>query len=311
MTLQDEESLLNPQETQDQCSCKNTCKKCTKTTLKSSTFYCIFVTILCFSSVHYYVQKDNHYDFYVYAQQWPSALCKKINSTHHGKCDFIPKEVNTWVVHGLWPSQAHSGKHYGPFNCEDKPFDGAKVQPIIDDLHKYWPNLMKNKVDDSFWQHEWEKHGTCACQKNSCTELEYFKQGIELRNWLKFEENLKTAGIVPSLVKEYKMSDIKTALGPGKYQCYKTETNAPFQVIAQIETCHDLGYDQVECSDYKIEADELTVFDKITNGLEDVLEQDLTCDPGSYICGPYDPGMCTEELPVKILPVHMPMEVEL
>lgn len=142
MTLQDEESLLpqeiphqqeiHPQEMQ--CSCKNTCKKCTKTTLKSSTFYCLFVTILCFSSVHYYVQKDNHYDYYVYAQQWPSALCKKINSTHHGKCDFIPKEVNTWVVHGLWPSKAHSGKHYGPFNCEDKPFDGAKVQPIIDDL---------------------------------------------------------------------------------------------------------------------------------------------------------------------------------
>ena len=71
-----------------------------------------------------------------------------------------------------------------------------------------------------------------------------------------------------------------------------------------------MGYDQVSCDDYKLENDPaelLPIFDKLGTFLED----DLLCDPGSYTCGPYDPGMCSEELPVKILPVHMPMEVEL
>jgi len=308
MTQQDEESLLaEPQTPQRNCDCKTSCKKCTKTTLASSGFYVFAVMLCCFSFLRFKLEKDNHYDFYVYAQQWPSALCKKINSTHHGKCDFIPREVNTWVVHGLWPSKAHSGHHYGPFNCENKPFDEGKVLPILDDLHKFWPNLMKNKVDDSFWQHEWEKHGTCACQKNSCTELEYFQQGIELRNWLKFEEMLSSAGVVPSLSKEYELAKIKEVIGPAKFQCYKTERDAKFQVIAQIETCHDLGYDQVECSDYNSgEGSDLKpIFDWIESA------DNLLCDPGSYTCGPYDPGMCSEELPVKILPVHMPMTVEL
>jgi len=256
--------------------------------------------------MYYTVRRDNHYDYYVYAQQWPAALCKKINETHHGKCAYIPKNVDTWVVHGLWPSKAHTA-HYGPFNCEDLPFDAAKLYPIRERLNAFWPNLMQDKADSSFWVHEWDKHGTCACQKHACTELEYFTQGLELRDALNFDKKLAAKGITPSASQTYALDRITSALGPGKYQCYKTEKSADFQVIAQIETCHDLGYDQVDCADYADERDNNTLL-PIFHLVERLVEG-ADCDPESYTCGPYNPGSCSNKLPVKIFPAHMPMEV--
>lgn len=270
-----------------------------------ATVLTICTTFIIITGIH--TVNDNHFDYYVYAQQWPSALCKKINETHHGECTSVPKNVNTWVVHGLWPSRAHAGHHYGPQNCNDSwPFVESKIYPILNELNSYWPNLMQDRAEDSFWEHEWSKHGTCACQNNACSELDYFKIGLSIRNSLNFDGKLKADNISPSNSATYALADIQGTLGPGKYQCYKTSKNATFQVIAQIETCLDKSFNQVDCAQY--EESQLQKFvDRIQMELFVRNEYHEECDPESFACGPYNPGTCSYDSPVMIFPPHMPM----
>lgn len=41
---------------------------------------------------------SNDFDYFVFRQIWPAATCM---FPEHHKCK-IPKNVDTWVVHGLW-----------------------------------------------------------------------------------------------------------------------------------------------------------------------------------------------------------------
>jgi len=225
-------------------------------------------------------KSDNHFDFYVYAVVWPSASCKKMNQTHHGHCALVPKEVNTWTVHGLWPSQAHSGKHHAPFNCDPSwKFDYKNIKPILGDLHKYWPNLMDNTPADSFWEHEWSKHGTCACQNDLCTQRGYFEKAMKIRADLGVDSLLAKMNVKPDKEKSYSMTDIQKAFAqyPGaiKYQC-DHPPHEKFQAISQLEICLDKqSYKPVKCSKYE------------------------SNENSSGSSG------CKADVPVKLYPIHM------
>lgn len=297
------------------CCCQQGCLFITSI-FKSSSFY-IFVILATFIGTTYVLsQKQNHFDYYVYASQWPSALCEKINQTHHGNCSHVPEIVDTWVVHGLWPSRAHAGTNYGPLNCDDGwPFHNTTLFPILPTMNQFWPNLMQNKADDSFWQHEWDKHGTCACQHRLCTQRGYFEKALNVRAELDFDTKLSEANIFPNLTKTYALQDIIAALEPeawtrgsNKYQCYATEKNATFQVIAQIEVC--LSKDklaptaclQFESTDPIIQRSPTT----IVAGYGMSAGFSISAKP-DYAGGPYNPSTCNPDLPVKIYPIHMPI----
>lgn len=82
----------------------------------------------------------------------------------------------TWSIHGLWPQT--DVDNY-PTYCKKVEFDPNKLEPILDKLEQYWYSQGKTlSLDDKFWQHEWQKHGSCVYTK--MTELEYFKNTLEL-----------------------------------------------------------------------------------------------------------------------------------
>lgn len=255
--------------------------------------------------------KTEPYNYYVFAQQWPSSLCKSINSTHHGTCAKVPKEVNTWAVHGLWPSVAHT-KHYGPFNCNNSwPYDHDQLKTLMPRLQKFWPNLMQNKEDDSFWKHEWEKHGTCACQKYdtssrkyfSCQkEIDYFIKAMDLGRKIDFDQAMQKGGLLPSLEIHYEFEKVYKILGDGRYQCYKgkdldsedsDKTMKPqqkHQVLAQIMICLNKKFERIECKQQE---------------LKDALKH--VSQMGDFDTGPYSPEPCKADVPVRIYPIHMEM----
>ena len=71
------------------------------------------------------------------------------------------KTDDKWHIHGLWPQ--YDKKTYPKF-CRNIPFDITKLNSIINNLHDNW---YSNKDKDSlFWEHEWNKHGTCMFQMN-------------------------------------------------------------------------------------------------------------------------------------------------
>jgi len=277
-----------------------------KTKAKDKCYNFLYYTciVLLLTPIYYLAypnSKYQKYDYYVFAQQWPSSLCKSINETHHGQCNLVPKGVNTWAVHGLWPSRAHT-KKYGPFSCNQTwHYDHKTIQPFLGNMNKYWPNLMQNKPDDSFWSHEWEKHGTCACQQDQpknephekwChREADYFLKALEVRKQVDFDAHMKKNKIIPHKTKTYTFAQVKKVLGDGRYQCYDgtddvTTDNKPkptHQVLAQVMICLDKDFHRQGCDQY---GEEIT---------------------GDFDTGPYNPKPCAEDVPVLIYPIHMKM----
>lgn len=163
----------------------------------------------------------------------------------------IAKNISSWVVHGLWPSIA--GKKNGPFNCDSsRPFNPRKLDWILGRLEEFWPNLYTDTPLESFWQHEWEKHGTCALGlPNISDESGYFNTTLGLRDHFDFGPILKGSSIVPDDTKLYDLDEMKSAIKnvlgvePG-LTCYVLRSSHK-QYLSQMQICLSKTYEQMDC----------------------------------------------------------------
>lgn len=89
-------------------------------------------------------------------------------------------------------------------------------------MNQYWKDYQGD--DESFWEHEFNKHGTCistlepTCYNNYKPQQEvvdYFQRTAFLFARLNSYKFLKQAGIVPSETKTYQLSAIQAALKKG------------------------------------------------------------------------------------------------
>ena len=90
---------------------------------------------------------------------------------------------------------------------------------LLNYMAVYWKDYQGQ--DESFWEHEWGKHGTCistfdtACYTDYVPTQEvvdYFEKTLQLFSVLDTYAFLKDAGIVPSTTKTYTYAEIRKAL---------------------------------------------------------------------------------------------------
>lgn len=90
---------------------------------------------------------------------------------------------------------------------------------LLQYMSTYWKDYKGN--DESFWYHEWAKHGTCIStlepdcysdHKPTEEVVDYFQKAVDLFKGLPSYEWLKEAGIEPSTSKTYTFSAIQDAL---------------------------------------------------------------------------------------------------
>ena len=75
------------------------------------------------------------------------------------------------MIHGFWP-QFNSTAY--PENCKKVSY----VEPIgtlLTNMNTYW-----HKCDNTLWEHEWEKHGSCVQEQNNMDEDTYFNTALSL-----------------------------------------------------------------------------------------------------------------------------------
>ena len=79
---------------------------------------------------------------------------------------------DSWTIHGLWPdhcdgsfsSSCDSSRAYTGINTILEDFG---MDDVLDYMNTYWKN--QGASDESLWEHEWAKHGTCISTLNpSC-----------------------------------------------------------------------------------------------------------------------------------------------
>ncbi len=90
---------------------------------------------------------------------------------------------------------------------------------LLNYMAVYWKDFQGQ--DESFWEHEWGKHGTCistfdtACYTDYVPTQEvvdYFEKTLQLFSALDTYAFLKDAGIVPSATETYTYAQIRKAL---------------------------------------------------------------------------------------------------
>ncbi|XP_048738067.2 ribonuclease Oy-like [Ostrea edulis] len=186
------------------------------------------------------------WSYFSFAQQWPIAVCAQ-----HTPCK-IPQSVQGWGIHGLWPSA--DSKSRGPENCNSSwPFDINDVKPLVSDLKRDWPNLFPDTKENSFWKHEWSKHGTCAISLPATSnQLKYFSMGLQLYNKYNLTKILLNQGIITSNTAGYMVNAteaaLKRELGVNTVvQCVYDKEKTKKQLLYEIEICVNKKFQLIDC----------------------------------------------------------------
>jgi len=196
---------------------------------------------------HHGGKGSDDFDYYVFTQQWPVSNC--LTASSHDQCE-IPANVSGWLIHGLWPTN-YQGSY--PSYCDDDyEFNDAEISSIWGLLAKYWTNLYHDSAVDSFWEHEWDKHGTCAYTAHDVSsEFDYFNMTLGFHFRYPVGQWLLDAGIAPNNTKIQNADVMRNVISDkvGKqtiFQCtYDQDTNE--HIVNQIEICLDRSFNPIDC----------------------------------------------------------------
>ncbi|KID83926.1 Ribonuclease Trv [Metarhizium guizhouense ARSEF 977] len=131
---------------------------------------------------------------------------------------------DSWTIHGLWPDNC-DGTY--PAQC-----DGSRAYTGIEDIltgngaadtlaymRQFWKDYKGD--DETFWEHEWAKHGTCiSTLAPRCYDgyragqeaADFFRTTVDLFKTLPTYRWLEDAGITPSSSKTYSLDRVRGAL---------------------------------------------------------------------------------------------------
>ena len=118
------------------------------------------------------------YDLYIYSQFFQQTTCKKEGYQCYLAIENFPK--NIWTIHGLWPSYKNGTIENWCNGKNDIDID-IKNQSLYDYMVVFWPGLYS--TNESFWGHEYNRHGYCYNQRNNIDVNDYetfFLKTIEI-----------------------------------------------------------------------------------------------------------------------------------
>lgn len=170
-----------------------------------------------------------NYEYYLFVVQWKPSTCY----TRTCPSGYLSNDFN---IHGMWP-ESWSGSY--PADCNvNAAFDITATTKA--DLNKYW--LSYNGDPQSFWLHEWTKHGSCVTP--AITSNQYFSKALGLFSTLNILNTLKAAGISPSSNTITKDSFIKALKYSVDISCLTYNSKS---YLNEVRFCFDLNYQQVNC----------------------------------------------------------------
>lgn len=80
--------------------------------------------------------------------------------------DYDPSDgpTDSWTIHGLWPDNCDGT--YQEY-CDDSReysnitsiLEAQNRTELLSYMKEYWPDYEGADEDESFWEHEWNKHG--------------------------------------------------------------------------------------------------------------------------------------------------------
>ncbi|KAL3269935.1 hypothetical protein HHI36_008992 [Cryptolaemus montrouzieri] len=193
------------------------------------------------------------WDYLMFSQRWPVSSCIEWEGKNNSNVCNMPKDPDVWIVHGLWPTKTGTD---GPNDCNSPiHFDPDQLEPILEDLDNYWTNIEASTKPNSFWAHEWKKHGTCASvlPQLNCV-YNYFKKGLELNRKFELTTILADANIVPN-ANNYTIDDFANSIlqklnVTPQIECLSRKQES---FISEIRLCFNKSFDLISCTSVGVE----------------------------------------------------------
>lgn len=190
---------------------------------------------------------SNEFDVLIFTQRWPLTACflwKESSETH--SCS-LPKR-DEWTIHGIWPTKYNT---MGPEFCNRSlPFNASALAPLQSQLRENWIDIQNGSNPNSFWKHEWNKHGTCAVAiKSLNNEFNYFQEGLKLLDKYNMIDVLAKANILPG--KKYMVENmllgIQNVLNKrGQITCAQNEKTGE-SYVNEIRICFNKALQLTDC----------------------------------------------------------------
>jgi len=180
---------------------------------------------------------DSSYEYLLLVQQWPA--------TQHSSTWPAGADTNDFSLHGLWPSRTGADVNSYPCTCTSEEFSESKVSASLDEMKVHWASYTGQ--DDTFWGHEWSKHGTCCDSTQGLEDqASYFAGGLKLRNQDSLLSALSKASITPGGSYTYAaMADaIKAVIGVAPLMGCKTGNT-----LSEVGVCYSKTLEAIECDD--------------------------------------------------------------
>ncbi|XP_057335881.1 ribonuclease Oy-like [Microplitis mediator] len=192
-----------------------------------------------------YASSSNKFDSLMLAQSWPPVICILAQKKDPKLgCDI--QDDKQWTIHGLWPS---SKVDMSPAfcNCSIR-YNSTELSPIKSYLKTKWRSLMDNGESESFWNHEWYKHGTCGItidQLNS--QYKYFEKTLELYDKYNITKILANENIHPG--NSYTHVDIVNAVARQIGKKIKIDCHVDLKnyLLSQVSICFDKSFNLIDC----------------------------------------------------------------
>ncbi|CAI2354981.1 unnamed protein product [Caenorhabditis sp. 36 PRJEB53466] len=213
--------------------------------MKKSLF---ILTIASFSSV--LCHDGAPFDYFMFTTIYPTAVCRADDDSVPDSCE-IPSGTPQWTIHGLWPNY-ENGSY--PQNCQGTPkhFDEHLIRDIETQLRTVWPNLYPAKSIQSFWKHEYDKHGTCAQSDDRFdTELLYFKEVMRVHESINVAEGMASIGPSDKPINADEVLKALSGVTGGKqfhFNCLRDKKTKQF-LLGDVRLCLNKDLSIRDCPD--------------------------------------------------------------
>ena len=185
--------------------------------------------------------------YYMLALFWPQSSCVQHLADTGGGCT-IPPFIDGWTLHGLWPEASPNN----PQNCSGQGgLNLTELRPARGALLRLWPEVFADREAWQFWQHEWEKHGSCALAAGDVrSQLDYFVRALELG--LRYDPGaaLHAAGLEPRR-QPHRTAHLLAALTSvlprrALVRCERP-AGAPLPLLSELRVCVDRHWQPAHC----------------------------------------------------------------
>lgn len=195
---------------------------------------------------------DSSYDYLLLALQWPRGFVSSSSSAREAY-------ISHWTIHGLWPSRSKTqgeAETYPCFCSREKMRLDEFAPALLARMERYWPSLsVFNNTNAGFWEHEWDKHGTCcslsprksplrtpSTTTTPADQITYFTRTLDLRDGNDPMSSLSRSGILPDDERPLTADEVVAGLGPtAMIGCRSpkrhSSTTDGYQILSEIGMC--------------------------------------------------------------------------